>query len=399
MANMKGVKACLETLGLEPNYSALGRMYNIDRRTAQKKYLGIPNKEKRNKPSKLDKHFDLIKEKLAIPCVKMKSVYMYIKINVDPDIGTYSNFIKYVDKHKELIQIKNQTAHVLFETKYGEQLQFDWKGPITLHKRNGEEISFYIFTTTLSASRFHTFIYSRFMTRESVERCLIETFEIIGGVPSECLTDNMSSIINYSQHQFTKEFKEFSRDMGFEPRHCKVRSPETKGKVESANRFMNWLLPYDYEFETEEELIQIIKRLSNKINQEVNQTTNLPPVSLFQKEKEYLQPLPKQIIIDSYLDTLKSVKVSNTMLIYYKGSRYSVPKKYINQTVKVKESDNKLYVYYNKKLIVMHDITNKKINYRKEDYIEGLSAVITKPGYDIEGLAENNLELLGKISK
>lgn len=399
MANMKGVKTCLETLGLEPNYSALGRMYNIDRRTAQKKYLGIPNKEKRNKTSKLDKHFDLIKEKLAIPCVKIKSVYMYIKINVDPDIGTYSNFIKYVDKHKELIQIKNQTAHVLFETKYGEQLQFDWKGPITLHKRNGEEISFYIFTTTLSASRFHTFIYSRFMTRESVERCLIETFEIIGGVPSECLTDNMSSIINYSQHQFTKEFKEFSRDMGFEPRHCKVRSPETKGKVESANRFMNWLLPYDYEFETEEELIQIIKRLSNKINQEVNQTTNLPPVSLFQKEKEYLQPLPKQIIIDSYLDTLKSVKVSNTMLIYYKGSRYSVPKKYINQTVKVKESDNKLYVYYNKKLIVMHDITNKKINYRKEDYIEGLSTVITKPGYDIEGLAENNLELLGKISK
>ena len=399
MANMKGVKACLETLGLEPNYSALGRMYNIDRRTAQKKYLGIPNKEKRNKTSKLDKHFDLIKEKLAIPCVKIKSVYMYIKINVDPDIGTYSNFIKYVDKHKELIQIKNQTAHVLFETKYGEQLQFDWKGPITLHKRNGEEISFYIFTTTLSASRFHTFIYSRFMTRESVERCLIETFEIIGGVPSECLTDNMSSIINYSQHQFTKEFKEFSRDMGFEPRHCKVRSPETKGKVESANRFMNWLLPYDYEFETEEELIQIIKRLSNKINQEVNQTTNLPPVSLFQKEKEYLQPLPKQIIIDSYLDTLKSVKVSNTMLIYYKGSRYSVPKKYINQTVKVKESDNKLYVYYNKKLIVMHDITNKKINYRKEDYIEGLSTVITKTGYDIEGLAKNNLELLGKISK
>ena len=256
MANMKGVKTCLETLGLEPNYSALGRMYNIDRRTAQKKYLGIPNKEKRNKTSKLDKHFDLIKEKLAIPCVKIKSVYMYIKINVDPDIGTYSNFIKYVDKHKELIQIKNQTAHVLFETKYGEQLQFDWKGPITLHKRNGEEISFYIFTTTLSASRFHTFIYSRFMTKESVERCLIETFEIIGGVPYECLTDNMSSIINYSQHQFTKEFKEFSRDMGFEPRHCKVHSPETKGKVESANRFMNWLLPYDYEFETEEELIQ-----------------------------------------------------------------------------------------------------------------------------------------------
>ena len=400
MKNLKGAKICLETYDLKPNYSELGRIYGVDRRTAKKRYEGILNKEKRVKTSKLDKYHDVIKEKLNIPCTNMKSVYKYIQMNIDNDIGSYSNFRKYVNKHDDLIKTRDNTAHVLFETDYGIQLQFDWKGPIKLHTRDGTLIEFYIFSTTLGASRFHTFIYSTFMTRESVERCLIETFEIIGGVTKECLTDNMSSIINYSQHDFTTEFKQFSKDMGFIPKHCKKESPETKGKDESCNRFMSWLYPYDYEFKTEEELIEIVKRLNKEINKEVNQSTNMPPISLFQEEKEYLQPLPKQIIIDKYLNNLIPVKVQNTMLIYYKGCKYSVPKKYINQTVKVKEFDNKLFIYYNKELIATHDISNKKINYREKDYKEGLSSTLYyKEQEEIDELAKHNLELLEKITK
>ena len=279
-------------------------------------------------------------------------------------------------------------------------MQFDWKGPIKLHTKDGTIIQFYIFSTTLGSSRFHTFIYSQFMTRESVERCLIETFEIIGGVTKECLTDNMSSIINYSQHEFTTEFKEFSKDMGFTPKHCKVDSPETKGKDESCNRFMSWLYPYDYEFNTESELIDIIKRLNKEINNETNQSTNMPPIVLFQKEKEYLQPIPKQVILDKYLNNLIPVKVQNTLLIHYKGCKYSVPKKYINQTVKVKEFDNKLYIYYNKDLIATHDISNNKINYREEDYKEGLSSTLYyKSQEEIDDLAKHNLNLLEQITK
>lgn len=400
MANLKGAKTCLETLDMKPNYSELGRIYGIDRRTAKKRYNGIENKIQREKNSYLDKYIDIIKEKCNIPGTTKKAVYKYIQMNIDENIGTYSNFNKYINKNDEIIFIKNKTAHVLFETDYGVQLQFDWKGPICLHTKDGQLVQFYIFSTTLSASRFHTFIYSKFMTLESVERCLIESFQIIGGITKECLTDNMSSIINYSQHDFTREFKTFSKDMGFIPKHCKVGSPETKGKDESCNRFMNWLLPYDYEFNNEDELIQIIKRLNKEINKEVNQTTNMPPVALFEKEKEYLQPLPNEIIIDRYLDSLIPVKVQNTMLFHYKGCKYSVPQKYINQTLKVKEIDNKLYVYYNKNLIKIHEISDKKINYTESDYIEGLSSTIYyKSQEEINVLARHNLELLKKITK
>ncbi len=54
------------------------------------------------------------------------------------------------------------------------------------------------------------------------------------------------------------------------------------------------------------------------------------------------------------------------MLINYKGSKYSVPKKYINKTLKLKEIDNKLYIYDNTELVVIHEISNKTINYKDE---------------------------------
>ena len=46
------------------------------------------------------------------------------------------------------------------------------------------------------------------------------------------------------------KFLEFAKDMGFKVRRCKVRKPQTKGKVETANKFIDWLIPYNYEFES-----------------------------------------------------------------------------------------------------------------------------------------------------
>lgn len=401
MRNLKGELQCLKTEDIKPNFSELSRIYGIDRRTIKKQYLGLTNKiEKNKKGSVLDKYQNIIKEKLEIPGSNKKAVYMYILMNIDNNIGSYSNFRKYVSKHHDELIQKNTDVHVRFETEYGKQLQFDWKGPIKLKNKQNEIFEFYIFSTTLGASRFHTFIYSKFMTLELVERCLIESFEMINGIPEECLTDNMSSIINLSEKEFLKEFKAFSKDMNFIPKKCKPHSPETKGKDESCNRFMNWLYPYQNEFETEEDLINIVKKLNKQINLEVNQTTNMPPVSLFRIEKEYLKPLPSKQVIDNYLDTMIPAKVSNTLLVYYKGSQYSVPKKYINQTVKLNEVDNKLLIYYNKNLIASHDISNKKFNYNEEHYKEGLSSSIKyKSSDEIDNLAKHNLKLLDKFTK
>ena len=121
----------------------------------------------------------------------------------------------------------------------------------------------------------------------------------------------MSSIVNTNTKDFINKFKVFTKDIGFEPKHCKVKHPYTKGKDESCNRFMSWLIPYNGEFENEEELIKIIEKINLKINNEINETIGVSPIMLFQKEKEYLNPLPNNKIMNQYLYDTLSVKVSN----------------------------------------------------------------------------------------
>ena len=306
MKNIEGEIVVLKTLGIEPNYAALGREYGMDQRTAKRKYLGIENKKRgRKEGSMLDKYKEIIKEKLTIPGVTIKAVYKYIVMNMDKDIGTYSNFYKYVNKDKEYFIQNDKKAHPRFETECGKQLQFDWKEDLKMISKQGEIFEFNIFSATLGYSRMHNFVYSRTKTREDVERCLIETFKYINGVTKYMLTDNMRAVvdINNNQRKINPEFKQFAKDMGTNIKVCKPRMPETKGKDETCNKFMAWLIPYNHEFEDEKELIEIIKKIRNTVNATVNQTTNVPPILLYEKEKEHLSPLPNNKIMLSYLDT------------------------------------------------------------------------------------------------
>ena len=396
---MKGQLEIMKTLGIKPNFSELERNFKINRHTIKKYYEGYEGKkETRNRASKLDKYYDEIKSKINLVGITQKGLYEYL-YEKDNKIGTYSNFKKYLTKHN-LKPNKSQKVHLRYETDPGDQLQFDWKEDIRMISKHGEIFEFNVFSVTLGYSRMHNFVYSKTKTREDVERCLITTFKYFSGVPKSLLTDNMRAIvdINGTKRKINPEFNQFAKDMGTDIKLCKPRSPETKGKDETANKFMSWLIPYNNEFENEEELIQIIENIRNKVNSTVHQTTNVPPILLFQKEKEYLLPLPSNKIMLSYLENVEKTKVYPDSLIYYKGKKYSVPPKYINQYVQVKQTDNILYIYHNKQLIATHEINLKLINYAKEHYVEGLK--ITMPyreKSDIERYANDNLKRLDKL--
>ena len=119
---------------------------------------------------------------------------------------------------------------------------------------------------------------------------------------------------------------------------------------------------------------------------------------LYQKEREYLSQLPTEKIMKQYLNDTVTIKVSEESLFYYKGKRYSVSPKYINKNVNIIEDNNRLYVYYNRELITMHDISEKKINYQKEHYVEGLQSVLNGIEQEkIEKQAEKALALLENL--
>ncbi len=395
--NLRKELVIMKELDLKPNYAQLARKHNCDWRTVKKYHNGYEGKSKsRNRASKLDNLKNEIKQKLELPGATISAVYQYF-LKKDCKIGTYSNFNAFVKKHKLQYKQNIPNIHPRFETAFGEQLQFDWKENLEMTNKNGVVFKFNVFSVTFSASRLHVFVYSKTKTRIDVERCLIEAFKYAGGITKELLTDNMPCIVNTKTKKFVPEFISFCKDMETKPRNCKVRSPETKGKVEFSNRFMQWLIPYNYEFETEEDLIKIIADITKTVNTSVNPSIGTTPIMAFNKEKEYLLPLPNKDILNSYINDTKSAKVSNGFLVYYRGNQYSVPPQFVSKIVQLREIDNKLYIYNNTKLISLHEISNKKINYLEDHYKEGLAINLKTNSDDIEQKAKDNLALFDTL--
>ena len=399
--NLIGKLLIMKTMNIKPNFSSLQREYGLDRHTIKKYWdAGGKTRKKRCKQeSKYDPFIDEIKAIISKPGVNITSCYEYLKENVEGFSGTYNGFKDFL-RTRQISKEKNNIAHPRFETKPGHQLQVDWKESLKLHTKNGDEINFNVFSATLGYSRLHLFEYSETRTTEDFLRCMISVLKRMGGLPHHSLTDNMAAIVSVTNGKKNKHqiIKYFEKDLNMRIVLCKVRTPETKGKVESSNRFVNWLYAYDYEFDNKDELIQIIKKIEKRCNSKVNETTHVPPIVLFEKEKEYLLPIPNKMLLESYLETCVVRVVPSTMLVNYDGKGYSVNKEYINKKVKIYPVDNKLYIYYNDDLIATHDISSSFINYRKEDYLGALAdRNFFADDMSIEQRAKENLSLLSSI--
>ncbi len=285
-------------------------------------------------------------------------------------------------------------THLHFETDPGQQVQVDWIEGLKLKLKSGETVKFNIYSATLGWSREHIFIYSPTTTTNDFIRCTLDLFRKLGGKTTELLTDNMSAVVNVKngKKKVHPEITQFFKDLDIELKLCRVRSPQTKGKCESANRFRSWVLPYDEELESEDEIRKLIdETITRRINDQQNQTTGFAPTVLFRKEKEYLSPLPNKVLLDSYLEEHVTRTVPPTLLVTFKGSGYSVPSKYLNSRVRLYAIGRKLYIYDNQKnLIAIHSISDRKYNYQPSHYQEGLN-IKGKSDLEIQKIASENL--------
>lgn len=390
--NLVGTLTVYKTMGMLPNFSELARIFGKDRHTIKNMYDGKELKVRKKKPSELDPHKDLIVEILSHPGTRIKAAYWYFK-NEKNIKCSYDNFKTFVKKNNLKDIAKTGTPHPLYETDPGDQLQVDWVEDIKIATVDGEIITFNLFSATLGYSRFHYFEYSEFKGEVDFKRCLIHFFKKIGGLTKEVLTDNMSAIVSItdSEKRVHPSVVQFFKDLNVKLRLCRVRSPETKGKDEVSNKFAQWLQAYYGRIKDKNHLLTRIEKLNRDINRQKNTGTNVPPILLFGKEKEYLTPLPNRELLDSYEDEMRSCKVPSTFVIEYKGAKYSVPPYLINKTVKYKEVNGVLRVYYQNDLVSESDINKPHtVNYQEEHYKLGLIGKL-KDNNEIEELTSKNL--------
>lgn len=188
------------------------------------------------------------------------------------------------------------------------------------------------------------------------------------------------------------------KDLGCELKLCKARVPETKGKGENSNKFVKWIIPYDYKLDNEEQIIKVIEvTITSQSNLQINTGTKMPPYKLFQKEKEYLKPLPSNILLESYIKEHSRQTVPSTLLVSYKGNKYSVPLGLIGKRVDIYPTGDSLYIYHNRLHIAKHTISQNSVNYNQKHYQDALSKSIKNKEVDIEKVAQENLKRLEKL--
>lgn len=402
----------MESCNMKVNKSQLARDLNVDRRTIDKYLKGYVSSKTRKRKSKIDEYYGIIKLLLSDETPQKfyykRVLWQYLKDNHDLDcsdvtfrayISRKPEFQEYFDKRKG--RTPNRET-VRFETAPAEQAQLDWKEDIRYITKDGEILSVNVFVFLLGYSRFRTYSLSISKSQSILLSFLTESFEAIGGIPKTILVDNMKTIMDESRtaHQpgvVNERFYQFSKDFGFDVQPCVAYSPRTKGKVEAPMKILDEIHAYQGKF-TYEELHQFIQELCDRVNHEYHKGTGKIPVLHFKQERDLLSPLPNRNIRDLYKIDHTLVKVNTSNMFSFKSNMYSVPSGYIGKTVGLQVYDNKIHVYYNTDLIVVHPISEQKMNFKHEHYVETLSNHLPYKD-DIDELALKNLSAINEVYK
>ena len=132
----------------------------------------------------------------------------------------------------------DRQAVIRFETEPGFQAQVDWI-EFGTQLVNGTKRKLYAFTMVLGYSRLPFARFTTDMTSATLLSCHEEAFSFFGGVPAEILYDNMKTAWIHDGEVWrpNKRLAAFACHYGFVPKRCRVRRPETKGKVERFNQY------------------------------------------------------------------------------------------------------------------------------------------------------------------
>lgn len=403
--NVMGELNMYRQLGVKPNFTEIARRHGLHRHTVAKYWRQGEEIEdrRRDRASAFDGFREVIERKAALPGVTKRAIYEFL-IHRHPDAGLpkYGAFTKYCRDRGIECGAPAAEAHPRFETPPGRQMQFDWKEGLKLADANGEVFEFNVFSAVLGYSRAHRFVYSRTRTEDDLLACLLATFVRFGGVPEEALTDNMSALVTVSGGRRVRSERawRFAREAGFELKLCKVNTPQTKGKDESSNRFVNRLLAYAGDFEGEQGIVDAIARIEARSNSEPNETTGLPPAALFMREKEHLRPTGNLRLLQEMVGDVSVQTVPPTMLVRAAGRQWSVPRSCIGRKVSVVSMPSgQVRVTMGGEEVAVHDAgrAGGPIVYAEEHYVEALEGKSWFRDTDIREAARANLELLDRL--
>jgi transposase len=231
-----------------------------------------------------------------------------------------------------------QKAVICFETMPAQQAQVDWK-EAGVWEIDGVPRKVYAFVMLLGYSRRAYVRFTLDMKSPTLLACHVEAFRYFGGITAEVLYDNMKTawLNRGGVWEPNPALLEFAAHCGFSPKRCKVRRPETKGKVE---RFIGYLGNHFLTMAREKDL-KSIEDLNGSVNAWLNEVNDEPIRAFcesrnerFVRESNLLTPFVPEAVPD--IRATEELVVSREGTIRFETNLYSAPSRYLGSTLTIK---------------------------------------------------------------
>ncbi len=178
----------------------------------------------------------------------------------------------------------------------GQVLQLDWAELPTRPRIAGSERRVYALVASLPYSGAQSAFFSLDMTIESFLEGHVRAFEWLGGVPRECVYDNLRSVVarrEGDQVVWNRRFLHLRGHYGFHSSACTPATPREKGSVEAAVRYLKsgfWpARRFGSLAELDDQYADWRDRLCNR---RLHATGRFPVAERLEEERQALRPLP-----------------------------------------------------------------------------------------------------------
>lgn len=275
--------------------------------------------------------------------------------------SSYDTLCKYIQKQFP----KSVEAFGVQVTTPGEAAEIDFGYLGMLPNDCGKPVKTFGLAVVLGYSRldYYAVVYDQKL--ETLCRELTNAFSYFGGVPRRLKVDNMKTAVLRNQHYdltLNQDFLEFANHYGAVVIPCAPYSPEQKGKVEGAIKYLQVNFIAGRSFQDGADLKRQARQwMEGYANQRIHGTTRKVPMQVFlAEEKEKLQALP----LEEFSFFNRGMRtVAPNCHIHFENNYYSVPASLVGKEVTIRWNERLVRIIYQGEQIALHSRSTGPGNY------------------------------------